>query len=388
MGRITKYVLSLFVPVAFSFSVQGRVLSVKTKDSVQLSLSGTIQPRFTYADDNFTNDGRQKRTGFGLRRVRMILDGSVGRDFHFFVQYDAAASDNRVSLVDASIAYEISERLSLRIGRFVSAEPRAFALTSHRNMDGANRAFIAETWAQRTLGSDGRDFGLEAKFQSERLEMRGFFHNGYNLDNFKAGVSNRSSTADISDNAFAGSFSVNYKPAFARKLEVGGFAGINNDANPNTELLDKSRTYISYSGHVYWGGKPGESPVRLKGDFIAVDYSEVAIMGINRINDIDQDFYGMSGLAAFGPFPWSEIFLRYEHAIDYYPAVLPEPVIGRLNFHDMHIFNVGINLSISELFNRREFNMNKLTLSAALKRGETDLTGDVYTLMAQYQFVF
>ena len=134
-------------------------------------LGGSLQPRFALRDD-----GTTRAWGFGLRRTRVRLVGHPVSRVRVFLQL--AADNGNFYVIDASTTVRFSAALSLKAGRFVGAQPGAFALQKHQFTTSVSFPVIAHAWARRTRHPDGRDFGLQLQWRQGPWESDTLLHNG------------------------------------------------------------------------------------------------------------------------------------------------------------------------------------------------------------------
>ncbi|MFO7313644.1 porin [Rhodothermus marinus] len=233
-----------------------------------ITLGGTLQPRFSYGHHEASG---RTRLGFGLRRARLIVDARMADSWQFRLQLDGTGTSARI--LDAYIGYRLTPHWSLRLGRLSSAQPRALTLTSHRQIDAVERAAIAERWGACTIGSDGRDFGLEVAYRREQGRLLLFLHNGDGSwerlrGNYRESPSSTDVTGGVRRTGMAVSLGGALTPKAMEGLELGGFVSYNGAGNPNTA----GRRYVSYGLHLYRGADPGSRPLRLKLDGLVVRY--------------------------------------------------------------------------------------------------------------------
>ena len=208
------------------------------------------------------------------------------------------------------------------MGYLAGAQPRSYIFTSHARIDGIERAAIAERWARGTIGSTGRNFGLDARYQTDDLVFDLFVHNGdgsfsRSTGNFREGISGLDAPRGVDRQALAVGAYGSYEPLLGSPLDVGGFVGYNGSRSGNTAAPDISgadgsdigRRYVSYSGHAYWGANPGSEPIRGKLDALAIRYEETGPVGARTA-------WGWSALGAVRLVPGSEAFARYETFYD------------------------------------------------------------------------
>ena len=365
----TAFVLALVMGTHSNTNAQeNKAGTVRTMgDDISLGIGGTIQPRVTYTSDE--ND----RVGFGLRRMRLRLYTDIGDQLGVFLQMEGSGAN--ASLLDVRGEYYVHDHLTLRAGRFVGTQPRAYARTSHAQIDAIDRPAISDMWARMTIGADGRDYGIEALWNSPQWEIRGFLHNGYNGWNFRRGASHDPVDDRVSTDGFAFSASATHWPGERDELELGAYASVNTSQNPLTEIGGTGRNYYSYSANAYWGPRPGEQPLRLKADFIGVSYQEVEPHGVHHY--LGGSLFGAALLASH-----IELFAMGEYWFN---------DLGEDSDSMKQIFlTAGGSYSFSALQDRPFF-MNRLILAYNIRTQPSDsidFDDPAHVLMLQAQFYF
>lgn len=374
-------VLALLAPHACA---QGEPSTVEMAlGGVSLRLGGTFQPRLSYgftAGDDEAGD--LDRVGFGLRRARLRATATFGEDFGVYYDVDLATGD--VRSVDLHGFWLPSPRFRIRLGYLIGAQPRAYALTSHTRLDAVERAAIAERWASGTIGSTGRDFGLDVRYETDALTLDAFVHNGdgsfaRDRGNFRESVSGLSATRGVTTDGLAVGGYANY--ALLPAVEVGGFLGYNGSENPLTAPAgsDAGRRYVSYAGHLYWGANPGSQPLRLKADVIGIRYEELPGSGTTPTFGA-QHSLGYAAFAAVRVLGHGEVFARGEQ---YHPFV-----DGGVNDDvgaDTY-FTAGASYSLSA---RRGLPYRQERVTVAYANGlPAAALADQHLVVVQLQFVF
>jgi hypothetical protein len=343
---------------------------------VNLLITGTLQPRASVGFE--TGDGDLFRYGFGLRRARLRatarFTSTVG------AHYDVDVSSGSLSSVDLYAFYQASDRLRLRMGYLAGAQPRSYIFTSHTRIDGIERAAIAERWARGTIGSVGRDFGLDVRYQTDDLVLDVFVHNGEgsfsrSRSNFREGISGLDATRGTDRAAMAVGTYLTYDPVDDSPLDIGGFVGYNGARSENTVAPDVTyddgteigRRYLSYSGHVYWGANPGSQPVRGKLDALAIRYEETGPVGARTA-------WGYSALGAVRLVPGSEAFARYETFFD------------ELGSEDVYV-TVGASFSPSAR-RGKDYRQERVTLAYTNGLPSAGGIADQHLIVLQMQIVF
>ena len=306
---------------------------------IRVALSGGLQTRLSYGvsvppEGNAAST--TDRLGFGIRRARLRVRASIGPKAGLYLQLDGAGGS--VSALDFYAQYQATPRLRFRLGRLVSAQPRSMVLTPLPQIDTVTRAAIAERWAGTTIGSDGRDFGLETHYAADQGEVNLFIHNGDGSwdrarSNYREDISSGNITRSTERTGLAVGGYGAYRPASVKGLEVGAFGGLNTSRNPNTKPSSSTpgRKYVAYGAHAYWGANPGSQAVRLKADLLGTAFS--------RSGGDRQHLLGLSFLAALRVAPAVEAFGRAERF---------ETDINQSGTGDTYL-TAGFNLSLSAL---------------------------------------
>ncbi len=342
---------------------------------LRVRLGGVFQSRLSYG---WTTNApaERERVGYGIRRARLQVNGAVGPRAGFYLQVDGAGGT--VQALDAFAFYQFNERLRLRLGRMASAQPRAMILTPAPLIDAIDRAAVAEIWAARTVGADGRDFGLDLRYRTPQGEVLVFLHNGDgNWDrargNFREAVTgDATGGADRGLRDLAVSVYGTLTPAALKGVEVGGYVAFNGARNPNTEAEGRGREYVSYAGHLYWGAVPGSQPVRLKADVVGVRYETVE--GVT-VEVRDQHTLGYALLGAARVHPAAEVFARVEQFL---------PNVNRSGTGDTFAV-AGASFSLSAL-RGRPYQHERLSVAYAGRFPEDGPRQHLVVLQAQIVF--
>lgn len=377
--RLAPWMLCcVLIGIASSAVAQEELPFVQSSGSdVNLVLTGTLQPRASVGFETGGDDDLM-RYGFGLRRARLRATATFRSTFG--AHYDMDAGSGTLTSVDLYAFYQVAPRVRLRMGYLAGAQPRSYVFTSHTRIDGIERAAIAERWARGTIGSTGRNFGVDARYQTDDLTFDVFVHNGdgsfsRTSGNFREGISGLDATRGTDRQALAVGVYGSYGPVKGTPLDVGGFAGYNGSrsaptAAPGVANSDGStigRRYLSYSGHAYWGANPGSEPVRGKLDVLAIRYEETGPVGARTA-------WGWSALGAVRLVLGSEAFARYETFYD------------ELGSDDAYV-TIGASFSPSAR-RGKDYRQERLTL--AYTNGLPSATGlsDQHLVVLQAQIVF
>ncbi len=271
-------------------------------EDVTLALSGGIQPRASLGIEGADDTGR---LGFGLRRARLqfrltLLD-LVG------MEYDIDTTPGDLRSVDLFAFYDITEMLQLRAGRLPPAQPRGYVPTSNTRIDAVDRAAVNERWSDGTIGSAGRDIGVDLTATFGETELQLTLHNGTGgfsreTDNYRESGSGASVTRGADDMAIALSVAAHHGGSTG--LGFGGFASANARGSERTSLGAVERGYASAGAHLYWGERPGAQPLRFKLEAVGTQYESVG--------GVEQQAAGVGLLGAARLLPHSEVFARGE----------------------------------------------------------------------------
>jgi hypothetical protein len=232
MKRYSHYIFlfALFIFVRMAFADEQPQLTQQLGGTIQTWMSAS-----QYGADT-TN------MAIGLRRVRIRYYAQYDKA-KFYIQSDIISG----LLLDARIEYHFNNNFNIRAGRFIGAGVRGGGLTSHTKLDIIERPFMVRSWGSGTVGSDYRDFGIQAEGKVADFTGRLWLHNGDGKNNitnrvgdFYRGKSQNNTLATAVDAMLI------YKPAAVKGLEVGGHYGVGNK---------NIKDYSSYSAYAYF--KPG-----------------------------------------------------------------------------------------------------------------------------------
>ena len=293
--------LLAFVSLAALAAPASGQAALDLADDARLTLTGGIQPRAGFGAEGA--DGTE-RLGFGLRRARLqfrltLLD-------RLGMEYDVDTTPGDLRSVDLFAFYDVSDGLQLRAGRLPPAQARGFVPTSYSRIDAVDRSPMDERWAAGTIGSSGRDLGIDVTVERGATEYQLTLHNGTGgfsreTDNFRESGSASSVTRGTDELALALSAAVhNGRPT---GLAYGGFASVNARGSDRTALDDATdRGYGTAGAHLYWGERPGAQPVRLKAEAVGIQYESV--------DGVAQRSAGVGVFGALRAFGHGEVFLR------------------------------------------------------------------------------
>lgn len=352
---------------------------VYAQDSYPKStLTGGIQLRAAYgtsAENNTAVLPELDRLGLGIRRVRARYTFETSAKAGLFIQVEG--NNGFGEFIDAFGYYRFSDALELRVGRFPETQPRSHIATPYFLIDAVERPNIASRWASATLGGDGRDFGIAARYSKDRTQLTVMLGNGDGSwdrarGNYRETVVSGAVTRRINRTSMALSGAVTHQLASLESVEVGGFASLNTSRNPNTRVTgsDLGRQYVSYGAHAYWGANPGSQPIRAKLDLLATQYEE-------RGPFAQQTALGYAAFLAARLTTFSEVFARAEQ----YDAVSDEGPDG-----DVYI-TAGASLSLSQL-RGDAYHTERLTLAYSTLQPGADLQPTQHVLILQAQILF
>lgn len=336
---------------------------IQITDDATLAFSGGIQPRASFGVDSADDN---ERLGIGLRRARIQLNLTVLDKVGLEYDIDAAPGDLRS--VDLFVYYRASDAVTVRAGRLPPAQPRGYVPTSNTRIDAIDRAAIAERWSGGTIGSSGRDFGVDLRADLGGTDVQVSLHNGTGSfsrtdGNFRESGYGSSATRGTDDTSLALSASVHRGGASG--LGFGGFASVNAGGSDESVLDDVRRGYTSAGAHLYWGERPGSQPVRLKLEAVGTQYETV--------DGFQQQAAGANVTAAVRAFPHGEVFARGERYWDDLDA--RGDVFG----------TVGASYSPSAALGR-DYRDIRITLGYVIQRDEAGEVGHLAVVQGQLVF--
>ncbi len=283
---------------------------VSGADDLEVTVGGAVQPRISYghSDQVMVTD----RVGFGLRRARTRISGTWG-----MTRVEADLDFATMSAVQLYATLKLSDNWRMRAGYFPGAQPQAYIPTSMTKIDGVERAAIAERWSRLTIGSSGRDLGVDLKWSNDYAYASVWLHSGLGSlnrsgANYRESPSSHNATRGVDNMALAISGSLGFTPQDG--LELGGYVGYNAAGGARAELTPGiDRTVTSWSAHVYWGPDPGSQFLRLKAEAlgIMIEGDDPPAAG-GPPPQVDLSHFGAAGTAAIGIIPHGEVFARFE----------------------------------------------------------------------------
>jgi len=143
--------------------------------TIQSWASYTTYDHYVMNADSSRMDLDETTTQFGngIRRARLRGKMTKGK-VTAFVQYDALAS----YVLDAQIDYKFSDKLKMRMGRFVGAGSQAGGNTSHTAIDFAERSIVGRKWSSLVGRPDYRTFGMAVIGKFNRFNYQVMANNG------------------------------------------------------------------------------------------------------------------------------------------------------------------------------------------------------------------
>jgi hypothetical protein len=345
---MAKYTFLILLLTVSSISLAQSPVTISSGD-MNLRIGGTFQSRATFlSNPNLNPAFDETQYGFGVRRARIRLYGTISPKLRLFLQMEGSGAT--ATFTDLRAEWDMTDRTMLRAGRFVGAQPASMAFTLHHEIDGLDRAAIAENWARQTLGADARSFGVEVVHRLDELELRAFAHSGSNTRNIRGGVSDGANNFGQNPAAFAVSGMIRYLPKSIANSEAGVYFG------HNPTKTGDPRTYSDGSAHLYWGSKVGLQPTRVKLDMISVRFTNQTTYGasvfVGQLIGEDVEVFGRAEL--------------YDSDLD----------IGSTSY-----LTLGATKKLLDWANR-------LTVAASLKQVDNPAVDPVFLMTAQWQVYF
>ncbi len=361
-----KIGISCGLLLMFVFSTPLYAQQANEEAGIAIDITGALQSRLTYGETSDEGD-EVERLGFGIRRGR--IDINVSLNDKWGVNYDFDLGQGAAATIDLFGFYKFNDNVSMRFGIFAPAQPRAHIYTSFTQLDGVERASIAENWAVSGLGGAGRDFGADVSLKNDATLLVLGIHNGrgsFSQENFSPsflGFNNRTSRP-LGEMAVSTYLNHELLPG----LDIGGYASYNGAQNSATATSTGTpgRNYVSWSSHVYWGAHPGDQEIRLKLDLIGMHFQSST-----QPNNAE-DVIGVSGTVAVRAFEFGEVYARVEHL----DAML-----------DQNFLAAGVHYSLSAR-NGQPFHKNRITLAYAQNFNADEGLISKHLLVLQSQIVF
>jgi hypothetical protein len=293
-----KHIIAALLLVGMHSFASAQIPVSNLAEGTKLRIGGSLQTRASFLSNPNLAGLPESQMGVGIRRARIRLFADPHPNVRLFLQVEGSAAST--TFTDMRAEWDITKKTTLRMGRFVGAQPRGMALTLMYDIDAIDRAAIMEHWARSTYGSNSRDFGVEVVHQKGDVELRGFLHNGDSAQNFRPSSSETSANGGPNRGAMATSAMVRLLPSSLPHSDFGAHVGYNPTKMPNS----LNREYMEWSSHAYWGDKIGTQPTRLKLDVVGIRYLNAGAIQRNTL--------GVSLLAAQLIRPDTEIFARVE----------------------------------------------------------------------------
>lgn len=363
--------LPLLVLAGVLFAQPVAAQPLQLAPDLSLAISGTIQPRLSYGVQDVVVDGvtsRTERLGYGLRRAR--LQTRFTYDDRLGFEFDFDGRSGTLESVDLYGFYTLGDNIEVRAGRQPGAQPRSYVPTSHSRIDLIERAAIAERWSQGTIGSSGRDIGVDLEVTTDATKAVVFVHGGTGSfgrseGNLRESITSGDVTRGSDQTSVAVTAMVQHEIAALPGVEIGAFGGYNPAGGEATEFEGVGRAYTTGGAHAYWGAVPGSQPVRLKLDALGIRYEDV--------DGFQQEAVGLSALGAVGLLGRSEALVRVERYWEDLDA-------------DAETF-VTVGASYSASAARGDaFHRARYTLAYAFR--DTPLGEDAHLAVVQAQFAF
>ncbi len=276
--------------------------TTETAAQPTITWGGLVHTRYTLGQDvTPTGADADQRLGFGVRRARIRMTTTVMPGTRVFFQLEGSGIGE--TLIDARLDHDLSEKATLRMGRFLGAQPRAFGGTLVHELDVTDRAAIAEQWASTTRGADGRSYGLEYQYQLADHTLQVFAHsgNGSAARNYRAGISDGSETSGVDNLGQALALAWKWTPGNMTGWEFGAYSGYDATRFNGTPFFDQAV-------HAYYGALPGSQPFRIKFDYIGIRYVDDRALAGGPTGTIN----GISLMGAFLVRDDLELFGRLE----------------------------------------------------------------------------
>lgn len=335
-------------------------------DGISIDITGALQSRISYGETS-DDSNEIERLGFGIRRGRIDINVSVND--RLGINYDFDLAQGAAATIDLFGFYRFNDNVQVRFGIFAPPQPRAHIYTSFTQLDGVERAGIAENWAVSGIGGAGRDFGADVSLSKDKTLLVVGIHNGrgsFSQENFSPSFLglNNSTSRPIGEMAISSYLNHELLPG----LNIGGYASYNGAQNSATATSagTPGRNYVSWSSHVYWGAHPGDQEIRLKLDLIGMHFQSST-----QPNNAE-DVIGVSGTVAVKAFEFGEVYARIEHL----DAML-----------DQNFLAAGVHYSLSAR-KGLPFHKNRITLAYAQNFNADDGLISKHLIVLQSQIVF
>jgi len=201
-------------------------LATPDEKMLSLCIGGLLQTDYRYF--NYDNEDPDKN-GFDLRRVRMLLKGSMLRHFDYKFEYEFEGAGSR-RLLDAYVDANLFKEASFRVGQFKT--PFSFEwLTKDKNL----------VFAERSMGvflTPGRDLGVMAHGSLWQDTIN------YGIGLFNGDGEDNATTGDEDSPEWVGRLVVspfkNWNQPALEHLQVGGSFGYSKIDRTNVNVLVKT----------------------------------------------------------------------------------------------------------------------------------------------------
>ena len=210
----------------------GFCLAAPGEEMVSLCIGGLLQADYRYF--KYDNEDPDKN-GFDLRRVRMLLKGSMLRHFDYKFEYEFEGAGSR-RLLDAYVDANVLADASFRVGQFKT--PYGFEwLTKDKNL----------VFAERSMGAyltPGRDLGVMAHGSMWQDAIN------YGIGLFNGDGMDDATTGDEDSPEWVGRLVVspfkNWNKPELEHLQVGGSFGYAKIDRTNVNVLAKTTGLTSF----------------------------------------------------------------------------------------------------------------------------------------------
>ncbi|MFG0306995.1 MAG: porin [Phycisphaerales bacterium JB040] len=136
-----------------------------------LTINGYLQTRYVASFSDGFDSGEDVTTGFTQPRLRLGVKGNLTDKIGYVLGTESAGGTT--SVLDANIAFALTDELTLRIGQYV--------LSYTREQDvSASRQVAVERSVTHSFFSGGRSQGAELEWQRGEFRLRGSLSDGFN----------------------------------------------------------------------------------------------------------------------------------------------------------------------------------------------------------------
>jgi hypothetical protein len=201
--------------------------------TIQSWMTYTTYGHYDYNADSSALELKETTTqfGWGLRRVRLRGKWAFGEHFVGFVQFETVSP----KLLDAQIDVILSDKITLRMGRFIGPGSEAGGRTSHTSIDFAERSIVGRNWAEAVRREDYRTFGLSLIGKAGFLNYEIMASNGDGSVNLRP--YNTTSNQSITDTGFMPQLDFMVHSHISECLHAGLHYGLPNEKRVNVSSL-------------------------------------------------------------------------------------------------------------------------------------------------------